>query len=397
MREAVIVAAARTPVGRLAGALKDVPVESLGAVAIKEAVRRAGIDPNEIDDVIMGCALGTGRLNNISRMAMLVAGLPESVPAVTINRLCSSGLEAINYGCLKVAAGDAEIIVAGGVESMTRAPLIMDKLPNPYQRGPFTVWDSFGTPASSSPMSLYGPLIMGHTAENVAERYHVSRQDQDEFSYRSQMKAARAIREGKFKEEIIPVEAPGKKGQVTIVDTDEHPRPETTLEILAKLPPAFKKDGGTVTAGNSSGINDGAAAVIIMSRERARSMGLEPLATFVKSAAAGVDPLVMGIGPAYAVPKVLKKAGMDIKDIDLFEINEAFASQAVASIRELKLDEEKVNPNGGAVALGHPLGCSGARLTVTLFYEMKRTGKELGISTMCIGGGQGLATIFRRG
>jgi len=397
VREAVIVSAVRTPVGRLAGVLKDVPVEELGAIPIKEAVRRAGIDPNEIDDVIMGCALGTGRLNNIARLAMLVAGLPESVPAATVNRLCSSGLEAINYGCLKVASGDAEIIVAGGIESMTRAPLIMDKLPNPYQRGPFTVYDSFGTAASSSPMKLYGPLIMGQTAENVAERYNVSRQAQDEFSYRSQMKTAKAMKDGKFKEEIIPVEVPGKKGQVTIVDTDEHPRPETTMEILAKLPPAFKKDGGTVTAGNSSGINDGAAAVVIMTRERAKSMGLEPIATFVASAAAGVDPLVMGIGPAFAVPKVLKKAGINLNDIGIVELNEAFASQAVACIRELKLDEEKVNPNGGAVALGHPLGCSGARLTVTLFYEMKRTGKELGISTMCIGGGQGLATIFRRG
>lgn len=397
MRDAVIVSAARTPVGRLAGALKDVPVEELGGVAIKEAVRRSGIDPNEIDDVLMGCALGTGRLNNIARLASLVAGLPESIPAATINRLCSSGLEAINYGCLRIAAGDAEIIVAGGIESMTRAPLIIDKLPNPYQRGPFTVYDSFGTPASSSPMKMYGPLIMGQTAENVADQYKVSREDQDRFAYSSQMKTARAMKEGKFKEEIVPVEVAGKKGQVTVVDTDEHPRPETTMEGLARLSPAFKKDGGTVTAGNASGINDGAAAVVIMSRERAKSMGLEPLATFVASAAAGVDPRVMGIGPAFAVPKVLKKAGMGVKDIDIYEINEAFASQAVACVRELKIDEEKVNPNGGAIALGHPLGCSGARLTVTLFYEMKRTGKELGISTMCIGGGQGLATIFRRG
>ena len=395
MREAVIVSAVRTPVGRLAGALKDVPVEDLAALVLKEAVRRAGIDPKEIDDVLLGCALGTGRLNNIARVALLKAGLPESVPGATLNRLCSSGLEAINYGALRIAAGDAEIIVAGGVESMTRAPLLMDKLPNPYQRGPFTVWDSFGSPASSSPMSIYGPLTMGLTAENVAERYNVSRQAQDEFSYQSQMKATRAIRDGRFKAEIIPVEIPQRKGNPITVDTDEHPRPETTLEGLAKLAPAFK-EGGTVTAGNASGINDGAAAVVIMSRERAKGMGLEPLGTWVASAPAGVDPRVMGIGPAYAVPKVVQKAGVSVKDIDLFEINEAFASQSVACVRELGLDEEKVNPNGGAIALGHPLGCSGARLTVTLLHEMKRIGAELGIATMCVGGGQGLATIFKR-
>jgi len=396
VREAVIVSATRTPVGRWAGALKDVPVDELAALVMKEAVRRAGVDPNEIDDVLMGCALGTGRMNNIARVALLKAGLPESVPGATINRLCSSGLEAITYGALRVAAGDAEVILAGGVESMTRAPLIMDKMPNPYQRGPFTVWDSFGTPASSSPASMYGPLTMGLTAENVAEKYGVSRLDQDEFSYGSQMKACRAIKEGKFKEEIIPVQIPQRKGNPIVVDTDEHPRPETTLEGLAKLSPAFK-EGGSVTAGNASGINDGAAAVIIMSRERAKSLGLEPLGTWIATAAAGVDPRIMGIGPAYAVPKVLKKAGAGIKDIGLYEINEAFASQAVASVRELGLDEAKVNVNGGAIALGHPLGCSGARLTVTLLHEMKRTGTEMGIVTMCVGGGQGLASIFRRG
>lgn len=395
MREAVIVSAVRTAVGRLAGVLKDVPVEDLGATVMKEVVRRAGVDPNEIDDVIMGCALGTGRLNNIARIAALKARLPESVSAVTVNRLCSSGLEAINYGALRVAAGDAEIILAGGIESMTRAPLIMDKLPNPYQRGPFTVYDSFGTPASSSPMSIYGPITMGLTAENVAEKYGVSREAQDQFAYQSQMKAVKAIKDGKFKDEIIPVEIPQRKGNPIMVDTDEHPRADTTLEGLAKLAPAFK-EGGSVTAGNASGINDGAAAVIIMSRERAKAMGLEPMATWVASAGAGVDPRIMGIGPAYAVPKVLKKAGMAIGDIDLFEINEAFASQAVASVRELGIDEARVNPNGGAIALGHPLGCSGARMTVTLLYEMKRTGVELGIVTMCIGGGQGLASIFRR-
>lgn len=372
------------------------PVEDLAALVLKEAVRRAGVDPQEIDDVLMGCALGTGRLNNIARVALLKAGLPESVPGATLNRLCSSGLEAINYGALRVAAGSDEIIVAGGVESMTRAPLIMDKLPNPYQRGPFTVWDSFGTPASSSPMSMYGPLTMGLTAENVAERHKISRQAQDEFAYGSQMKASLAIKEGKFREEIIPVEIPQRKGNPIVVDTDEHPRPDTTLDGLTKLAPAFK-EGGSVTAGNSSGINDGAAAVVIMSRERARSMGLEPLGTLVASAGAGVDPRIMGMGPAYAVPKALKKAGVGIKDIGLYEINEAFASQAVACVRELGIDEARVNPNGGAIALGHPLGCSGARLTVTLLYEMKKTGAELGIATMCVGGGQGLASVFRRG
>lgn len=381
--------------GRLAGALKDVPVEDLAALVIREAVRRAGVDPIQVDDVLMGCSLGTGRLNNIARLGLLKAGLPESVPGATINRLCSSGLEAINYGALRVAAGDAEIIVAGGVESMTRAPLIMDKLPSPYQRGPFTVYDSFGTPASSSPMSMYGPLTMGLTAENVAERFEVSRQAQDEFAYQSQMKAARAIREGRFKAEIIPVEMPQRKGPPTIVDTDEHPRLDTTLEGLAKLPPAFK-EGGTVTAGNASGINDGAAAVVLMSRERARDMGLEPLGTVGTFAAAGVDPRIMGIGPVYAVPKALQKAGLSLKDIQVVELNEAFASQSVACVRMLGLDEEKVNPNGGAIALGHPLGCSGARMTVTLLYEMKRIGAELGLATMCVGGGQGLATIFRR-
>jgi acetyl-CoA C-acetyltransferase len=395
MREAVIVSAVRTPVGRHAGALRDVPVEDLAALVIREAVRRAGVEPAQVDDVLMGHALQSGRLNNIARVALLKAGLPESVPGCTMNRLCSSGLEAINYGALRIQSGNDEIIVAGGVESMTRAPLIVDKMPNPYQRGPITMYDSFGTPASSSPMSMYGPLTMGLTAENVAEQFGISREAQDQFAYQSQMKAAAAMREGRFKEEIIPVEVPQRKGPPVIVDTDEHPRPDTTLEALARLKPAFK-EGGTVTAGNASGINDGAAAVVLMSRERAKEMGLEPLATVRAFGAAGVDPRIMGIGPVYAVPKALKKAGLSLSDIQVLELNEAFASQSVACVRMLELDEEKVNPNGGAIALGHPLGCSGARLTVTLLYEMKRRGAELGLATMCVGGGQGLATIFQR-
>ena len=393
MREAVIVSAVRTPVGRLAGALKDVPVEDLAALVLKEAVRRAGIDPKEIDDVLLGCALGTGRLNNIARVALLKAGLPESVPGATLNRLCSSGLEAINYGALRIAAGDAEIIVAGGVESMTRAPLLMDKLPNPYQRGPFTVWDSFGSPASSSPMSIYGPLTMGLTAENVAERYNVSRQAQDEFSYHSQMKATLAIREGRFKAEIIPVQIPQRKGNPITVDTDEHPRPETTLEGLAKLAPAFK-EGGTVTAGNSSQMSDGAAAVIVMSRAKAETLGLKPLVRFVAFAVGGVAPELMGIGPIVAVPKALKLAGLSLEDIELIELNEAFAAQSVAVIRELGLDMDKVNVNGGAIALGHPLGCTGAKLTTQIIHEMKRRAAHFGMVTMCIGGGMGAAGIF---
>jgi len=385
----VILAAVRTPVGRYGGALAGERPDDLAALVVGEAVSRAGVDPSEIEDVWLGCANQAGEDNrNVARMAALLAGLPESVGGVTVNRLCASGLSAIVGACHAVIAGDGDLFVAGGVESMTRAPLVVGKPEQAFARGNRTVWDStlgwrFPNPRLEA---LYPLESMGETGENVAERWSVSREEQDAFALQSQQRWAAAADAGRFDDELVPV------GDVA---RDEHPRPDTSAEKLAALRPAFR-EGGTVTAGNSSGVNDGAAAVVVASEERARTLGFEPLGTFVSSAATGVDPRVMGIGPVPAMRKALQRAGVDAATLDLVELNEAFASQSLAVVHELGLDEERVNVNGGAIAIGHPLGMSGARLVVTLLHELRRRGGRYGAATMCVGVGQGQAAIFER-
>jgi 3-oxoadipyl-CoA thiolase len=386
---AVVLSAVRTPIGRYGGALSGVRPDDLAAVAIAAAVERAGIEGGSIDDVYLGCANQAGEDNrNVARMSALLAGLPDSVPGVTLNRLCASGLSAVVSACHAVIAGDAELVVAGGVESMSRAPLVMPKPEKAFPRGNQTVWDTtLGWRFPNPRLEELFPLeSMGETGENVAERWHVSREDQDAFALRSQERWAAANAAGRFDDELVPV---GDLG------ADEHPRPETNAKALAGLRPAFR-EGGTVTAGNASGINDGAAALVVASEERARELGIEPLGTFVTSAAAGVDPRVMGVGPIPAVRRVLDRAGLGAGDLDLVELNEAFASQSLAVIRELGLDEEKVNVNGGAIALGHPLGMSGARLVVSLLHELRRRDGRYGLATLCVGVGQGVAALFER-
>jgi acetyl-CoA C-acetyltransferase len=389
MGRAVVLSAVRTPVGRYGGSLGEVRADDLAAIAIGAAVERAGIDPGEIDDVYMGCANQAGEDNrNVARMAVLLAGLPESVPGVTVNRLCASGLAAVVEACRAVAAGDGELFVAGGVESMSRAPFVVPKPDKAFPRGNQTAWDTtLGWRFPNPRLEAMFPLeAMGETGENVAERWAISREDQDAFALASQRRWAAAAEAGRFDDELVPV------GELT---RDEHPRPDTSAEKLATLRPAFRKDG-TVTAGNSSGLNDGAAALVIASEERARALGAEPLGAFVGSAAAGVDPRVMGIGPVPAVRKLLDRAGIGAGDLDLVELNEAFASQSVAVVRELGLDPEKVNVNGGAIAIGHPLGMSGARLVTTLLHELRRRGGRYGLATLCVGVGQGQAALFER-
>jgi 3-oxoadipyl-CoA thiolase len=389
MSRAVILSAVRTPVGRYGGVLSEERPDDLAALVIGEAVKRAGVPADAIEDVYFGAANQAGEDNrNVARMAALLAGLPESVAGVTVNRLCASGLSAVVGACHAVAAGDGDLFVAGGVESMSRAPLVMAKPETAFPRGNQTVWDTtLGWRFPNPRMEEMFPLeSMGETGENVAERYGVSREEQDEFALRSQQRWAEADAEGRFADELVAV------GEAT---RDEHPRPDTSAEKLANLKPAFRK-GGSVTAGNSSGINDGAAALVIASEERARELGTEPLGAFVGSAVAGVDPRVMGIGPVPAVRKLLERTGVDVGEIDLVELNEAFASQSLVVIRELGLDPEKVNVNGGAIALGHPLGMSGARLVVTLLHELRRRGGRYGLATLCVGVGQGQAALFER-
>ena len=389
MPRAVVLAAVRTPVGRYGGALSDVRPDDLAAHAIAAVVERAGIEPGEIEDVYLGCANQAGEDNrNVARMAALLAGLPESVAGVTVNRLCASGLSAVVSACHAVAAGDGDLFVAGGVESMSRAPLAMAKPDRAFPRGDQTVYDTtLGWRFPNPRMQELFPLeSMGETGENVAERWDVSREDQDAFALESQRRHAAAVEAGRFDDELVSV------GDVV---RDEHPRPDTTAEKLAALKPAFRKDG-SVTAGNSSGVNDGAAALVIASEERARELGAEPLGVFVASAVAGVDPRVMGIGPVPAVRKLLERAGVQPDELDLVELNEAFASQSLAVIRDLGLDREKVNVNGGAIALGHPLGMSGARLVVSLLHELRRRGGRYGLATLCVGVGQGQAALFER-
>jgi 3-oxoadipyl-CoA thiolase len=389
MARAVILSAVRTPIGRYGGVLAGVRPDDLAGVAIAAAVERAGVDGDSIEDVYFGCANQAGEDNrNVARMAALLAGLPDSVAGVTVNRLCASGLSAVVSACHAVIAGDAEVVVAGGVESMSRAPLVMAKPEKAFPRGNQTVWDTtLGWRFPNPRLEEMFPLeSMGETGENVAERWNLSREEQDAFALRSQERWAAANASGRFDDELVVV------GDVGV---DEHPRPETSADALAGLKPAFRS-GGTVTAGNASGINDGAAALVVTSEERARALGIEPLGTFVASAVAGVDPRVMGIGPIPAVRKVLERAGVDAGDLDLVELNEAFASQSLAVIRELGLDEEKVNVNGGAIALGHPLGMSGARLVVSLLHELRRRDGRYGLATLCVGVGQGVAALFER-
>ena len=386
---AVVVSGVRTPIGRYGGALAGERPDDLAALVIAEAVARSRVDANEIEDVYFGCANQAGEDNrNVARMAALLAGLPQSVAGVTVNRLCASGLTAVAAACHAVMAGDGDLFVAGGVESMTRAPYAFAKADKAYPRGNLTVYDThLGWRFPNARMEAMFPLeSMGETGENVAERYGVAREDQDAFALASQKRWAAAAEAGRFDDELVPVAG---------VIRDEHPRPDTTLEKLAALEPAFR-DGGTVTAGNASGINDGAAALVIASEERARDLGVEPLGAFVGSAVAGVDPRVMGIGPVPAVRKLLARAGVDVTDVDLVELNEAFASQSLVVIRELGLDHAKVNVNGGAIAIGHPLGMSGARLVVSLLHELRRRGGRYGLATLCVGVGQGQAALFER-
>jgi 3-oxoadipyl-CoA thiolase len=376
-------------VGRHGGALADVRPDDLAAIAVAAAVERSGVDPAGIDEVFLGCANQAGEDNrNVARMATLLAGLPDSVPGATVNRLCASGLSAVVAACHAIVAGDADVVVAGGVESMSRAPLVLGKPDRAFARGNRTAWDTtLGWRFPNPRLEEMFPLeSMGETGENVAERWSVSREDQDAFALRSQQRWADAQAAGRFVDELVAV------GDV---DADEHPRPETTTEKLAALAPAFRRDG-TVTAGNSSGINDGAAALVVTSEEAADALGTPALGTFVASASAGVDPRVMGIGPVPAVRKLLARTGLEVDDIDLVELNEAFASQSLAVIRELSLDEDRVNVNGGAIAIGHPLGMSGARLVVSLLHELRRRGGLRGLATLCVGVGQGQAALFER-
>ena len=389
MPRAVVLSGVRTPIGRYGGALSGVRPDDLAGVAIAAAVERAGVDPATIDDVYFGCANQAGEDNrNVARMGALLAGLPETVAGVTLNRLCASGLSSVVSACHAVIAGDADVVVAGGVESMSRAPLVTAKPDAAFPRGDRVLWDTtLGWRFPNPRLEELFPLeSMGETGENVAERWGISREDQDAFALRSQERWSSAHTADRFRDEIVPV------GDVGI---DEHPRPETSAQALAALKPAFRADG-TVTAGNASGINDGAAALVITSEERARELGVEPLGAFVASAVAGVDPRVMGIGPIPAVGKLLDRAGISAADLDLVELNEAFASQSLAVIRELGLDEEKVNVNGGAIALGHPLGMSGARLVVSLLHELRRRDGRYGLATLCVGVGQGVAALFER-
>jgi 3-oxoadipyl-CoA thiolase len=387
--EAVIISAVRTPIGRYGGALAGVRPDDLAAIVLREAVERAGVAPVDVEDVYLGCANQAGEDNrNVARMAALLAGFPVEVPGMTVNRLCASGLSAVVEACRAVRAGEADLIVAGGVESMSRAPLVMAKPDRAYPRGNQTVWDTtLGWRFPNPQLEARFPLeSMGETGENVAAEWGVTREQQDAFALESQRRHAAAAAAGRFDDELVAVDG---------LAVDEHPRPDTSAERLASLDPAFR-EGGTVTAGNASGVNDGAAAVVVASAERAAALDAEPLGRYVRSAAAGVDPRVMGIGPVPAVRRLLAAAGVAVEDIDLVELNEAFASQSLAVIRDLGLDPERVNVNGGAIAVGHPLGMSGARLVVGLLHELRRRGGRYGLATLCVGVGQGQAALFER-
>ncbi len=391
-------AALRSPFGRYGGALASVRPDDLAAAVIRALVERSGIDPALIEDVILGCANQAGEDNrNVARMAALLAGLPVEVAGLTVNRLCGSGLQALNSASHAIACGDGDVFIAGGVESMSRAPFVMLKPETAFERGDRALVDTtlgwrFVNPALAAAHHHYS---MGETGENVAEKLGVSREDQDAFALASQRNADAAVAEGRYRDQLVAIPVPQRKGDPIVVDADEHPRPDTTAEALARLKPAFRQ-GGTVTAGNASGINDGASAALVVEAARARALGLRPMARVVATAVAGVDPAVMGLGPIPATRKALERAGLTVADLDLVELNEAFASQSVACIRELGLDPARVNVDGGAIALGHPLGASGGRLITTLVHGLRRTGGRYGLASMCIGVGQGIATIVER-
>jgi len=393
MSRAVIVGAARTAIGAFGGALKDTPVAELGRVAIQGALGRSGAEGDAVEEVIIGNVLQAGAGMNPARQAAIAAGLPESVPSFTVNKVCGSGLKAVALAAQAIAAGDAELIIAGGIESMSRAPYLLPDARWGARLGNTPLVDSMLSEGLTCAMAHYH---MGVTAENIAARYGVTREQQDAFAAESQARAAAAISSGRFKDEIVPVMIPQRKGSAVAFEVDEHPRSGTTAESLARLTPAFQKESGTVTAGNASGINDGAAALVVAGLDRARLMELVPLATIVAYSSAGVDPRYMGMGPVPAIEQALGKADLSIDDIDLFELNEAFAAQSIAVIKQLGLDPSRVNVNGGAIALGHPIGASGARVLVSLLYEMQRRGSKRGLASLCIGGGQGIAMIVER-
>lgn len=395
MREVVIVDAVRTPIGKYKGALKSVRPDDLAAVVIKALLDRNPELPHDhIEEVVLGNANGAGEENrNVARMAALLAGLPVQVAGTTLNRLCGSGLDAVNYAARAIMVGDGDVFIAGGTESMTRAPFVMAKPDTALPRGNMELFDTtigwrFANPKMEE---MYGTESMPRTAENVAERFNISREAQDQFAYQSQMRAKQAMKSGRFRDELVPVTYKDRKGNEIVVDTDEHPRPDTTLETLSKLPPLF--ENGTITAGNASGINDGASALLMMSREKAKALGLKPLVRYVSSGVAGLEPTIMGLGPIEASRKALKRANLTVEQLDLVELNEAFASQSIECIKQLELSPDKVNVNGGAIAYGHPLGASGARILTTLIHEMKKQQAAYGLATMCIGVGQGIATV----
>ncbi|MEK6719388.1 MAG: acetyl-CoA C-acyltransferase [Chloroflexota bacterium] len=398
LREAWIIDAVRTPIGRYGGALASVRPDDLAALVLRALVERTGVDGAEIEDVILGCANQAGEDNrDVARMAVLLAGLPVEVGGLTVNRLCGSGLQAINSAAHAIAVGDGDVFIGGGVESMTRAPYVQAKAGAAWDRGDREMHDTtlgwrFVNPKLAE---MHYPYSMGETAENVAERWGVSRERQDAFALTSQQRAVAAIEAGRFDGQIVPVSVAQRKGDPVVLSRDEHPRAETSAEALAKLRPPFR-DGGSVTAGNASGINDGASAVLVVEAERARALGLRPMARVISTAVAGVDPAVMGVGPVPATRKALARAGLDVADLDLIELNEAFASQSLVCMDELGFDPDRVNVNGGAIALGHPLGMSGGRLVTMLVHELARTGGRYGLATMCIGVGQGIATVIER-
>lgn len=398
MKDVFVCAAVRTPIGRLRGGLSSVRPDDLAAHVIAKLLERAEVPGEAVDEVVFGCANQAGEDNrNVARMALLLAGLPQSVPGYTVNRLCASGLEAVTQAARAIALGEAEVVVAGGVESMSRAPWVMPKPDAAFPTGGVQVYDtSLGWRFPNPRMQALFPLEqMGETAENVAERYGIRREDQDLFALESHRRAVAAWEEGRFAEEVVPVPVPQRKGDPVIVSRDEGPRADTSLEKLARLAPAFR-EGGSVTAGNSSSLNDGASAVLLASGEAARRLGLAPLARFLGGAAAGVDPRYMGIGPVPAVRKLLDRLGIPLAEVERVELNEAFAAQALVCIRELELDPARVNVNGGAIAIGHPLGCSGARILTTLVHELRRSGSRYGLATMCVGVGQGAAALVER-
>ncbi|MBY0122506.1 acetyl-CoA C-acetyltransferase [Bacillus sp. S/N-304-OC-R1] len=387
--EVVIVSAVRTAIGNFNGSLKDVSAPELGAIVIKGALEKAGVKPEQVDEVILGNVLQAGLGQNPARQAAIKAGIPESVSSMTINKVCGSGLKAVHLATQAILAGDAEIVVAGGMENMSQAPYILKNARNGFKMGNQQLLDTL---ISDGLTCAFNDYHMGITAENLCDKYGLTREEQDEFAAASQTKAASAIEEGKFKDEIVPVEIPQRKGEPIIFDTDEYPKKGTTAEKLASLRPAFKKEG-SVTAGNASGINDGAAVLILMSSQKADELGIQPLVSIKGNASAGVDPSIMGIGPVNAVKKVLEKSAVSMEEIELIEANEAFAAQSIAVDRELNFNKDILNVNGGAIALGHPIGASGARILVTLIHEMKKRQAKKGLATLCIGGGQGVATV----